>query len=91
MINLINKFSVVVFFLLLNIIATQVIAQNNPIKLIVLDPGHGHATYMQGRMYEGLDPEVHVYAPAGPDVETYLKSIGSYCCTSTITNGNCNY
>jgi len=75
MINLINKFSVVVFFLLLNIIATQVIAQNNPIKLIVLDPGHGHATYMQGRMYEGLDPEVHVYAPAGPDVETYLKSI----------------
>lgn len=51
------------------------IAQNAPIKLIVLDPGHGHATYMQGRMYEGLDPEVHVYAPAGPDVETYLKSI----------------
>jgi predicted dehydrogenase len=75
MINLKNKFSEVVFFLLLNIIAAQGIAQNNPIKLIVLDPGHGHATYMQGRMYEGLDPEVHVYAPAGPDVETYLKSI----------------
>jgi predicted dehydrogenase len=75
MINLKNKFSKVVFFLLLNIIAAQGIAQNNPIKLIVLDPGHGHATYMQGRMYEGLDPEVHVYAPAGPDVETYLKSI----------------
>ncbi len=51
------------------------IAQNAPIKLIILDPGHGHATYMQGRMYEGLDPVVHVYAPAGPDVETYLKSI----------------
>jgi len=58
-----------------NLIAIQGIAQNATIKLIVLDPGHGHATYMQGRMYEGLDSEVHVYAPAGPDVETYLKSI----------------
>jgi len=62
-------------FLLFSLFSIQAIAQNAPIKLIVLDPGHGHATYMQGRMYEGLDPEVHVYAPAGPDVETYLKSI----------------
>jgi len=61
--------------LILTFITSSVIAQNAPIKLIVLDPGHGHATYMQGRMYEGLDPEVHVYAPLGPDVETYLKSI----------------
>lgn len=53
----------------------MVLAQKQAIKLIILDPGHGHATYMQGRMYEGLDPEVHVYAPAGPDVETYLNSI----------------
>lgn len=52
-----------------------VLAQKQAIKLIILDPGHGHATYMQGRMYEGLDPEVHVYAPAGPDVESYLNSI----------------
>ncbi|MDP3468696.1 MAG: putative oxidoreductase C-terminal domain-containing protein [Daejeonella sp.] len=62
-------------FLLFSLFSIQSFAQNAPIKLIVLDPGHGHATYMQGRMYEGLDPEVHVYAPAGPDVETYLKSI----------------
>lgn len=75
MINLRNKFPLVALFLLINIVSIQGIAQNNLIKLIVLDPGHGHATYMQGRMYEGLDPEVHVYAPAGPDVETYLKSI----------------
>ena len=61
--------------LLFSLISIHGIAQNAPIKLIVLDPGHGHATYLQGRMYAGLDPEVHVYAPAGPDVETYLKSI----------------
>jgi hypothetical protein len=75
MINLRNKFPLVAFFLFINLFPIQGIAQNNLIKLIVLDPGHGHATYMQGRMYEGLDPEVHVYAPAGPDVETYLQSI----------------
>ncbi len=61
--------------ILFSLISIQGLAQNAPIKLIVLDPGHGHATYMQGRMYAGLDPEVHVYAPAGPDVETYLKSV----------------
>lgn len=63
--------------LLLCISSFNLIAQTAPLKLIVLDPGHGHATYMQGRMYEGLDAEVHVYAPAGPDVETYLRSIHS--------------
>ncbi len=64
-----------IIILVLTFITSSGIAQNAPIKLIVLDPGHGHATYMQGRMYNGLDPEVHVYAPVGPDVETYLKSI----------------
>lgn len=61
--------------LILTFITSSGMAQNALIKLIVLDPGHGHATYMQGRMYEGLDTEVHVYAPAGPDVETYMNSI----------------
>ena len=45
------------------------------IKLIILDPGHGHATFMQGRMYPGIDPIVHVYAPEGQDVQNYLNSI----------------
>lgn len=46
-----------------------------PIRLIILDPGHGHATFMQGRMYPGIDPVVHLYAPVGQDVENYLNSI----------------
>ncbi|MBM3401423.1 MAG: oxidoreductase [Bacteroidetes bacterium] len=64
-----------ILFLILTVISIRATAQDKLIKLIVLDPGHGHATYMQGRMYEGLDPVVHVYAPEGQDVETYLKSI----------------
>ena len=71
-----NKIYTITFLLLLFTCSTVIaFAQKPSIKLIVLDPGHGHATYMQGRMYEGIDPEVHVYAPAGPDVETYLSSI----------------
>lgn len=45
------------------------------IKLIILDPGHGHATFMQGSMKPDIDPEVHIYAPAGPDVLQYMRSI----------------
>ncbi len=45
------------------------------VRLIILDPGHGHATFMQGSMNPAIDPEVHIYAPAGPDVEQYMNSI----------------
>lgn len=45
------------------------------VKLIILDPGHGHATFMQGSVNPEIDPEVHVYAPAGPDVQQYINSI----------------
>lgn len=48
---------------------------NTTVKLIILDPGHGHATFMQGSMNLDIDPEVHVYAPAGPDVQQYINSI----------------
>lgn len=50
--------------------------QLNPlVKLIILDPGHGHATFMQGSINPDIDPEVHVYAPDGPDVQQYINSI----------------
>lgn len=45
------------------------------VKLIILDPGHGHATFMQGAMNPAIDPEVHIYAPQGPDVQQYINSV----------------
>lgn len=45
------------------------------IELIILDPGHGHATFMQGSMNPLVSRVVHVYAPEGPDVQLYLNSI----------------
>jgi predicted dehydrogenase len=48
------------------------------VKLITLDPGHFHAALVQKTMYPGIDPEVHVYAPEGPEVTAHLALIDQY-------------
>jgi hypothetical protein len=35
------------------------------ISLVVVDPGHFHATLVQQQMYPELSPVVRVYAPLG--------------------------
>ena len=49
-----------------------------PVKLVTLDPGHFHAALVQKRMYPGVDSTVHVYAPAGDDVQQHLRRIEQY-------------
>ncbi len=44
-----------------------------PVRLLTLDPGHFHAALVQKYMYEGVDPQVHVYAPKGDDVVRNLS------------------
>ena len=48
------------------------------IKLITVDPGHFHAALVQKIMYDQVSPEVHVYAPQGPDYLQHLDRIKSY-------------
>ncbi len=48
------------------------------VKLMNLDPGHFHAALVQKTMYESVDPLVHVYAPDGPEVRSYLNLIDAY-------------
>jgi len=48
------------------------------VKLMNLDPGHFHASLVQKTMYESVDPKVHVYAPDGPEVQSYLNRIADY-------------
>ena len=48
------------------------------IRLIVVDPGHFHAALVQKEMYPNLSPEVHVYAPLGPDLADYLTRISRF-------------
>jgi len=47
-------------------------------KLTILDPGHFHAALVQKSMYANLDDAVDVYAPAGPDLDDYLRKIDAY-------------
>jgi predicted dehydrogenase len=49
--------------------------EQSPMKLAVLDPGHFHAALVQKRMYAGVDDDVRVYAPPGPDLDDYLRQI----------------
>ncbi|MCE5344691.1 MAG: oxidoreductase [Bacteroidales bacterium] len=48
------------------------------VKLITVDPGHFHAALVQKSMYEQVSPDVHVYAPEGPDYQEHLKKIKAY-------------
>jgi predicted dehydrogenase len=51
---------------------------SSQVKLITVDPGHFHAALVQKSMYELVSPDVHVYAPEGPDVKQHLDRIISY-------------
>jgi predicted dehydrogenase len=52
--------------------------ENKQVKLITVDPGHFHAALVQKSMYEQISPEVHVYAPDGPDLTQHLNRITAY-------------
>jgi predicted dehydrogenase len=53
-------------------------AEQKPVRLITIDPGHFHAALIQKVMYGDIDTTVHVYAPEGPDLKAYLDLIESY-------------
>lgn len=45
---------------------------------MMLDPGHFHAPLVQKNMYSQVAPQVHVYAPPGPELKDYLDRIEGY-------------
>jgi predicted dehydrogenase len=48
------------------------------IRFITLNPGHFHAALVQKEMYEEVAPQVHVYAPLGPDLLAHLGRIAGF-------------
>jgi predicted dehydrogenase len=46
--------------------------------LIIVEPGHFHATLLQKEMYPWLDRRVSVYAPLGPELLDYLGRIAGF-------------
>ncbi len=50
----------------------------NPIKMLVLDPGHFHAALVQKKMYPEISPRACVYAPVGYELLDYLSRITGF-------------
>src|SRR5690606_14652396 len=48
------------------------------VKLMTLDPGHFHAALVQKTMYDMVNPQVHIYAPEGPELKGHMRLIESY-------------
>lgn len=47
-------------------------------RLIIVEPGHFHATLLQKEMYPWLDRRVSVFAPLGPELLDYLSRIAAF-------------
>lgn len=48
------------------------------VELIVLDPGHFHASLLQKSLLADVSDTVRVYAPKGTEVNQYLDNINAY-------------
>ena len=48
------------------------------VKFVVLDPGHFHAALVLNRSYEGVEKDVRVFAPEGPDVAAHKKLVDAF-------------
>jgi len=59
-------------------LACQHVMAEAPFRLITLDPGHFHAALVQKSMIPGVSPEVHIYAPEGPDLDLHLDRVRAF-------------
>lgn len=64
--------------LLLGSVIARGQAKSARARLIVLDPGHFHASLLQREMYPSLDPRVSVFAPLGPELLDYLNRVSLF-------------
>src|SRR5690606_7630375 len=48
------------------------------VRLVTLEPGHFHAALVQKYAYDQIDSVVHVYAPAGPELNAHIGLIEGF-------------
>jgi predicted dehydrogenase len=63
---------------LIFIFCESTLQQDSKMHWITLDPGHFHAALVQKAMYGEIDQKVHVYGPAGNDIDMHLQRIEAY-------------
>lgn len=82
----VTSFLVILFNTMVSICCSQPLINTNKenlnknlfVHLITIDPGHFHAALVQKEMYPGIDSVVHVYAPAGQELQAHLDLIKQY-------------
>jgi predicted dehydrogenase len=52
--------------------------QPTPVTFMVADPGHFHASLVLKTKYDGVNPQVFVYAPEGPELADFLGRVDGY-------------
>lgn len=75
-----NIFPLITLFFLMACNENDQSGAKNPseVTFVTLDPGHFHASLVQKTMLPGVDSNVYVYAPAGPDLDQHLKRIDGF-------------
>src|SRR3954447_26106976 len=68
----------VLLFVLFGATLAVMSQQASPARLMVVDPGHFHASLLQREMYPSLAPRVSVYAPLGPELLDYLNRVSLF-------------
>lgn len=57
---------------------TEFTGADDEVRLIIVNPGHFHAGLVQMNSYSQVDSVVHVYAPEGDELDTYLAMIDQF-------------
>lgn len=57
---------------------SSLVETSGEIKIMTLDPGHFHAALIHKKMYPAVSPEIHIFAPNGPDVQEHLRRLEAY-------------
>lgn len=72
-------------FIVINMLAIGLSSCSSPpkpklekVRIITVDPGHFHAALVQKYYHPGVDTNVFVYAPEGPELIRHLELIDAY-------------
>ena len=68
----------ITFLLLVAICSCSIESDDDRYNLMVLEPGHFHASLVQKTMYPQVSADVYVYAPDGPELQDYLNRVNDY-------------
>ena len=79
-----NRIIIVLVFASLSIVScktesgSQFTGAQGEVKIITLDPGHFHAALVQKVQFPQINPDVHIYAPDGNDVNLHINRINAF-------------